>query len=105
MSKIPASDQLLANRDAVAIVGMGCRFPGVTGVSAFWDVLRDGIETTIDYPGGRFPYIDGVYSGSEIATRRGGFLPNLDRFDADFFGISPREAALLDPQQRLLLEV
>jgi acyl transferase domain-containing protein len=105
MSKLPASDQGLATRDAVAIVGIGCRFPGVTGVSAFWDVLRDGTETTADYPGGRFPYIDGVYAGSEIATRRGGFLANLDRFDADFFGISPREAALLDPQQRLLLEV
>ena len=110
MPKLPASDQefdqeLPANHEAIAIVGIGCRFPGVSGVAAFWQALRDGVETTCEYPGGRFPLIDGVYSSGDIATRRGGFLPNLDRFDADFFGISPREAALLDPQQRLLLEV
>src|ERR1700761_7934866 len=90
----------------IAIIGIGCRFPGASGVPAFWRVLRDGLETTADYPGGRFPHIDRVYAtADEIATRRGGFLENLDQFDAEFFGISPREAAELDPQQRLLLEV
>jgi acyl transferase domain-containing protein/acyl carrier protein len=90
----------------VAIVGIGCRFPGASGVEEFWRVLRDGLETTIDYPGGRFPAIDRVYAAADrIATRRGGFLRNLDEFDAEFFGISPREAAQLDPHQRLLLEV
>jgi acyl transferase domain-containing protein/acyl carrier protein len=90
----------------VAIVGIGCRFPGASGVEQFWRVLRDGLETTTDYPGARFPLIDQVYAAADrIATRRGGFLGNLDRFDADFFGISPREAAELDPHQRLLLEL
>jgi acyl transferase domain-containing protein/acyl carrier protein len=96
--------------EPIAIVGMGCRFPGVSDVESFWNVLTEGRETVTDYPGGRFPYIDEVYAaGSEfasrIASRRGGFLSALDQFDAEFFGISPREAALLDPQQRLLLEV
>ena len=93
-------------QDAIAIIGIGCRFPGANGVEAFWRALHDGLETTGYYPGGRLPYIDGAYAaGAGIATRRGGFLRDLDRFDAEFFGVSPREAALLDPQQRLLLEV
>ncbi len=72
----------------------------------FWRIVRDGVETVADYPGGRLPLIDRAYASKEgVATVRGGFLPAIDRFDADFFGISPREATFLDPQQRLLLEV
>ena len=72
--------------------------------------MREGTETVRDYPGGRFDYIDRTFTADSarrgiVANCRGGFLPEVDRFDAGFFGISPREAALLDPQQRLLLEV
>jgi acyl transferase domain-containing protein len=100
----------LMSHEPIAIVGIGCRFPGAPDVETFWRVLRDGIETVGDYPGRRFDSLDRVFSPESvkrgtIATRRGGFLPDLDRFDAEFFGISPREAVLLDPQQRLLLEV
>ena len=97
--------------EPIAIVGIGCRFPGVSDPDSFWQVLRDGVETVGEYPGNRFRFAsiasfspDAVKRGM-IASRRGGFLPDLDQFDADFFGISPREAVLLDPQQRLLLEV
>jgi acyl transferase domain-containing protein/acyl carrier protein len=95
-----------ALRDGVAIIGIGCRYPGANGVDEFWRMLRDGVETITTYPGGRLPHIDSVYAAKDgIATVRGGFLTGIDRFDAAFFGISPREAALLDPQQRMLLEV
>jgi acyl transferase domain-containing protein/acyl carrier protein len=93
-------------RDEVAIIGIGCRYPGANGVDEFWRMLRDGVETITAYPGGRLPHIDSVYAAKDdIASVRGGFLTGIDRFDAAFFGISPREAALLDPQQRMLLEV
>ncbi len=96
--------------EPIAIVGIGCRFPGASDAEAFWRVLRDGIETVGEYPGNRFHSIDQAFSPDAvkrgtIASRRGGFLTDLDQFDTEFFGISPREAVLLDPQQRLLLEV
>lgn len=96
--------------EPIAIVGIGCRFPGASDAESFWHVLRDGVETVGEYPGQRFHYIDRAFSPDavqrgRIATRRGGFLTDLQKFDAEFFGISPREAVLLDPQQRLMLEV
>ena len=98
-------DLYSAGRGPIAIVGMGCRFPGIDSVESFWRIIRNGIETVGEYPGGRFGPLDSVYSGTRVATRRGGFLPNLDAFDAGFFEVSAREARMLDPQQRLLLEV
>ena len=96
-------------REPIAIIGIGCRYPGVADAHTFWQVLSSGRETLVDYPGDRFPELDRFYelSSSENGppTRRGGFLPKLDEFDAEFFGVSPREAVYLDPQQRLLLEV
>lgn len=97
-------------RQPIAIIGVGCRFPGASDLDSLWRILRDGIETVSDYPGGRFESLDRFYDRTAgerngPVTRRGGFLRRLDLFDADFFGISPREAVLLDPQQRLLLEV
>lgn len=95
-------------RDPVAIIGIGCRFPGASGPAALWTLLRDGLDAVGEYPGGRFPFIDGVYAGTdpagEPASRAGGFLHDIDRFDAEFFGISPREAPFVDPQQRILFE-
>lgn len=96
--------------EPIAIVGIGCRFAGVHDVASFWEVLRGGKETVGEYPGGRFEYLDQVYASDgplagKIATRRGGFLPDVDKFDPGFFEISLREAPLLDPQQRVLLEV
>ncbi len=97
-------------REPIALIGVGCRFPGADNVESFWRLLCDGVDATREYQGGRFEYIDTVFAkdmahGGRIASRRGGFLPDLDRFDPEFFGISPREAVMLDPQQRLLLEV
>ena len=110
MQQAGAAEKQPQHREPIAIIGMGCRFAGAPDVESFWRVLRDGLETVGDYPGGRFADLDRVYApgsthAGRIASARGGFVEHLDRFDAQFFGISPREAEFLDPQQRLLLEV
>src|SRR5262249_48459169 len=93
----------------VAIVGMGCRFPGADGVEAFWTLLSQGVDAITEMPPGRFD-LDALYdsrprTAGKVVTREGGFLSGLDRFDPGFFKISPREADFVDPQQRLLLGV
>src|SRR6266567_628557 len=93
----------------VAIVGIGCRFPGgVTDVESFWRFLSEGRDAITDIPNDRIDighYFDArAATPGRMMTRWGGFLGRIDEFDADFFGISPREAERLDPQQRLLLE-
>ncbi|MEM9214630.1 MAG: alpha/beta fold hydrolase [Cyanobacteria bacterium P01_F01_bin.150] len=85
--------------EAIAIVGMGCRFPGANNPEEFWQLLREGRDAiTVLDEGDR-------WSGHRSA-KVGGFLSQrVDEFDPQFFGISPREANRMDPQQRLLLEV
>ncbi len=95
---------------AIAIVGIGCRFPGgASDPAALWSLLRDGVDATSDVPSDRWN-ADATYDPDPDApgkayTKRGAFLGSIDAFDSKFFGISPREAAGMDPQQRLLLEV
>lgn len=96
--------------EPIAIIGMSCRYPQAEGIDALWQLLLEGRDVIGPYPGGRFRDVDAAYeqtaTGSKVlATHLGGFIPEVDRFDAAFFGISPREAAFIDPQQRLLLEV
>jgi acyl transferase domain-containing protein len=107
-AKIEALER--ANHEAIAIIGIGCRFPGgVDNPAAFWDLLRNGRDAIVEIPKNRWN-IEALYDSNpntagKMYTRHGGFVPHLQEFDAQFFGISPREAASLDPQQRLLLEV
>ncbi len=97
------------HKDAVAIIGMGCRFPGGSNdVEKFWDVLANGKDVVVEIPENRwdrksFYNKNRNYKGKTV-SQYGGFLDNIDEFDAEFFGITPREAPFLDPQQRLLLE-
>lgn len=99
-----------AKKEPIAIVGMGCRFPGgADSPEAFWQLLRDGVDAITPVPPERWD-IDAYYNRDpsvpgKMYTREGGFLEDVDKFDAEFFGISAREAASTDPQQRLLLEV
>jgi myxalamid-type polyketide synthase MxaB len=95
--------------EPIAIIGIGCRFPGANGPRAYWELLRGGVDVITEVPLSRFD-IDAFYDSrpgvpGKLATRWGGFLEQVDQFDAGFFGISPREASRMDPQQRLLLEV
>jgi acyl transferase domain-containing protein/acyl-CoA synthetase (AMP-forming)/AMP-acid ligase II/SAM-dependent methyltransferase/acyl carrier protein len=89
-----------ADREPIAVVGVGCRFPGAASPDEFWQLLSGGIDAVGGVPEGRWPRVQ-----FDVAARSGGFLESVDRFDAAFFGIAPREAAYLDPQHRLLLEV
>jgi acyl transferase domain-containing protein len=98
-----------AAHEPIAIVGIGCRFPGADGPDAYWRLLRDGVDAIGKVPADRWD-ADAFYdpdpdAAGKIYARYGGFLDRVDGFDAALFGISPREAISLDPQQRLLLEV
>lgn len=102
-------DAKLANSDPIAIIGMGCRFPGdVKSPRDYWRLLRDGVDAISKAPPDRWN--DSYYDPDPQAPGKmnscwGGFVSGVDQFDPLLFGISPREAASIDPQQRLLLEV
>jgi acyl transferase domain-containing protein/short-subunit dehydrogenase/acyl carrier protein len=99
-----------ARREPIAVVGIGCRFPGgADDPRAFWRLLRDGVDAVTEVPPDRWDveayYDPDVSAPGKTITRYGAFVPGVRDFDPEFFGISPREAVTIDPQQRLLLEV
>ncbi len=94
-------------RDAIAIVGLGCRFAGgATDGGAFWRLLAESRDAVAPIPPKRWDHDKWV--GNEpgkTSQTAGGFLEDIDEFDGAFFSIAPREAVQMDPQQRLVLEV
>ncbi len=106
-ARLTASEQ--RRNEPVAIVGMGCRFPGANDPTSFWELLQAGRDAVVEVPESRWK-IEDYYDANpdapgKMSTRWGGFVDGVDKFDPEFFGISPREAVSMDPQQRLLLEV
>ncbi|WP_143230281.1 type I polyketide synthase, partial [Actinosynnema sp. ALI-1.44] len=97
---------LAASTEPIAIVGMGCRFPGgVTGPEQFWDLVAAGTDAVGGFPVDRgWEAFEEEVGREQTYRRQGGFVYDAADFDAGFFGISPREALAMDPQQRLLLE-
>ena len=98
--------------ESIAVIGMGCRFPGgADNPAQLWQLLQAGVDGIVRVPPERWNadvfHSDDHSAPGTICSPEGGFLTSWrpDEFDAEFFGISPREAAAMDPQQRLLLEV
>ncbi len=93
----------------IAIVGIGCRYPGgVVDPETFWQLLAAGRDAISALPKGRWPegaLPPDVLAAWEKVPPFGGFLDGVQDFDGDFFSIAPRELLHMDPQQRLLLEV
>ncbi|MFW5417122.1 SDR family NAD(P)-dependent oxidoreductase [Nocardiopsis sp. CNT-189] len=88
--------------EAIAVVGVACRFPGAAGPRAFRGLLTGGRQAVTGVPADR------LFAGDPAAGpagRYGAFIDGADLFDADLFGFSPREAAETDPRQRLMLEL
>jgi acyl transferase domain-containing protein len=98
-----------SQEEAIAIVGLGCRYPGgVEDAASFWRLLDEGVDAVAEVPAERWDIEDWYDrdpdAAGKMTTRWGGFLSGLDRFEPGFFDISPREALGMDPQLRLLLE-
>ncbi|MBT8226482.1 MAG: acyltransferase domain-containing protein, partial [Dactylosporangium sp.] len=96
--------------EPIAIIGIGCRFPGgADDPQSFWQLLCEGRDAVTEVPADRWTAADFLDDDPAVpgktVTRWGGFVDTVDAFDPPFFGISPREAARMDPQQRLLAEV
>ncbi|MFF2661922.1 beta-ketoacyl synthase N-terminal-like domain-containing protein [Kitasatospora sp. NPDC058032] len=96
--------------DAIAVIGVGCRFPGgVTGADGFWDFLARGGSGITAIPRDRWDieefFDEEAGAPGRMYVRHGGFVDGVRDFDAGLFGIPPREAMGIDPQHRLMLEV
>ncbi|MFK0296995.1 SDR family NAD(P)-dependent oxidoreductase [Streptomyces sp. NPDC090442] len=106
----PAVTTVIADDEPIAIVGMGCRYPGgVASPADLWQVLTTGTDAVRPFPTDRGWDLESLFDADADAAgksyvREGAFLDRVADFDAGFFGISPREALAMDPQQRLLLE-
>lgn len=110
VSSARTADASLLPDDAIAIIGMGCRYPGgANSPDAFWELLRNGVDAVTPIPPDRWDgdafFDPDVEAPGKIAAREGAFLRDVADFDADYFGIAPVEARQMDPQQRLFLEV
>lgn len=98
------------SKHPIAVVGIGCRFPGASNSPReFWEILKNGLDCIIDVPSDRwhadvFYEPDPTKSGC-IKSKQGGFIKDINKFDAEFFGLYGEEAAQMDPQQRIALEV
>ncbi|MDT0308874.1 thioester reductase domain-containing protein [Streptomyces sp. DSM 44917] len=109
-ARAEAADARRLLTEPIAVVGMGCRFPGgAVGLESFWELLVDGRSGVVEVPADRWK-VDDFYdpdpgAAGRTYSRHGGFVDGVREFDAGLFGIPPREAVGVDPQHRFVLEV
>ena len=105
----PVQGQAASEAEPIAILGAACRFPGAADLDGYWQLLAEGVDAVSEVPAERWDKAEWFDPDPEARGRtyvaEGGFLSDVEGFDADFFRISPREAITMDPQQRLMLEV
>ena len=111
LKKELAEAKRLQRAEPLAVVGMGCAFPGdAYSVESYWNNLEKGVDAITVVPSNRWD-ADAFFSANpdapgKINSKYGGFLTSdIALFDAPFFNISPKEAQAMDPQQRLVLEI
>ncbi|MCC5647956.1 polyketide synthase dehydratase domain-containing protein, partial [Nostoc sp. CHAB 5824] len=95
---------MTVNNLDIAIIGISCKFPGADNIDAFWQNLRDAVESISFFSDEELEVVDRSVLNYHNYVKAGAVLPNIDKFDASFFGYSSKEAELIDPQQRILLE-
>ena len=100
----------IIDAEPIAIIGVGCRFPGnANDPETFWRLMMDGIDATSEIPENRWNIEDWYDSDPDVSgkmySRHGSFIDSVEYFDANFFGLSKKEVLNMDPQQRLVLEV
>jgi len=107
--RVGASREERGENEPIAIVGLGCRYPGgARDAESLWRLLDEGVDAISEMPGSRWD-VEALYdadpdAAGKMTTRRGGFVSGVEEFDAEFWGISAREARGMDPQHRLVLE-
>ncbi|MFH1319653.1 MAG: SDR family NAD(P)-dependent oxidoreductase [Bacteroidota bacterium] len=98
------------SKEPIAIIGIGCRYPGnVNFPEEFWKMICEKTDAITEIPPDRWDaealYAPDFNQAGKINVKKGGFINDIDKFDAGFFGISPLEALRMDPQQRMILEI
>lgn len=101
---VQSNKESTENRGAMAIIGMSGQFPGSRDLNQFWQNLIAGEQAITTIPSDRFDASGIVIPETNLTYNTGGFIDDIDMFDAEFFQISPREARLMDPQHRLMLQ-
>lgn len=105
-SEIKIEHTASIQNNEIAIIGIGFKIPGAENFEQLWDILCNGQCVITEMPSGKLDWPEGInFNDEHIGINKGGFLNDVDKFDAAFFRITPREAELMDPQQRILLEL
>lgn len=103
-----SGNKRVTSNDDIAIIGINGKFPQANNLNEFWKNLRQGVSSIREIPKDRWKhqdFYDKKGGPGKAYCKWGGFIDNIDCFEASFFHISPREAETMDPQQRLFMEV